>query len=290
MTTKRPPIVFDPATTAQGLTLLNQHLGNVGWHAVFDNPSQQRFFPWYNENWPCTEFLTGLKMRVAASAEPLNGFFQENGYPAMFRPFQGESVGVAAILKMVKTWAIAAQITSMAAGHDPTGQRYRAFEMPMRGVEIFELPEPQGPLVKILADDGSAAWLAMPGVLPSDGLDLLDFARAAMATRLRANTSWIRSVIVPMVDIETDVSLDWLLGATSAGYAIDQAFQKVTIRLDEKGFAADAGTGIVASRSVNQAVPLEFNRAFIGWFTQPANPTPIALFYATPEQWQPLQG
>jgi len=106
----------------------------------------------------------------------------------------------------------------------------------------------------------------------------------AMASKTHADRTWIDGAIVPMVDISTNVPLEWMLGAVCGGQSIDQAFQQFRIRMNEQGARAKVATGF-ATRGMSPR-PVTFDRPFAGWFTQSGSELPIALFYAAQDSWK----
>lgn len=290
MTAQSEIIAFDPATLAKALTVLTKEAAvSTAWQPV-EEPGltrqlQARLLAWYDKNWQQIEELQGLKSKSSASADVLNAFLQDNGFPAMFRPISRGGVGAAAILDMLVRWAVKADLTRLIT-HDRSSneKRYLAFEIPKPGFELFDVPELGSKLVKLNTQDGTAVWLTICD-RPQRGLDLADLAIGSLAARVPADTQWVSSVIAPVVGINTTVNIAWMLGVHAEGHRIDQAFQVFKLHMDQEGAQVKTATGLATARGMAPK-PLRFDRPFAGWLTQPGSEIPIAAFYAAENSWQ----
>lgn len=283
-------IVLDPATLSKALTRLGQTIGSDSWTAMTYESSgrgalQRRFLDWYGQYRYAVEGLSGLETEASTSAGILNKFLVENGFAPLFREISDGGVGVAAILDMLVRWAVEARITTIAR-YDASRYEHRAFEIPKAGAEFFNVPGEEQPLVRLATKDGGGVWLMMTSG-PTDGMWLVEAAAFAMANYRPADDKWWSSVQVPTLEIDTEVSLDWMLGLSAGDHIIDQAFQIFKLRMNEEGARVKVATGLATMRGGPRLPkPLVFNRPFIGWFTQPGSSIPMAVFYAHHDSWQ----
>lgn len=291
MTENSETIVLDPTTMAKALTRLSAATGNgLPWQPTVDShpsyPLQDRFLGWYYRNWKGVETLEGLKTEASTSADVLNKFLTDNGFEPMFRQLSPGGVGAAAILDMLVQWAVEASITSLTT-YDSTLNRtqHSAFEIPRHGLEVFDVPGQSKPLVKLNTKEGGAVWLIMAD-RPQHGLDLVDLAVHSLANRTSADTQWISSVVVPMLEIDIKANLDWMLGVNAGDHIIDQAFQMFKLRMNQEGARVKVATGFATARGQRVATPLRFDSPFAGWFTQAGSEIPLAAFYASKDSWQ----
>lgn len=315
MTENSGTLVLDPATMAKTLTRLRKEIGNgkswkAGEEAHPNYPLQERLLKWYDQNWDKVEMLEGLKTEASTSDKVLNQFLTDNGFEPMFRPIPPGCWGAAAILDMLVSWAVKASLTSLTTlNADYSRTEHTAFEIPEQGFEIFDVLGQPYQLVKIhtleqpkdasrlvvrsqggtqglpaAGKKGGAVWLIMAD-RPQHGLDLVDLAVKSMATRTPADSEWISSVVVPTLEIDAKVNLDWMLGVHAGSQLIDQAFQIFKLRMNQEGARVKAATGF-ATRESLAPKPLLFDSPFTGWFTQADSEIPIAAFYADEDSWK----
>jgi len=280
-------LVLDPATLGKALTALSREI-QTGQRWMPTNSANKIFLDWYYANWEGVEALQGLKVKTARQAAPLNSFLEDNGFQPMFREISPGGVGACAVIDMLVEWAVQATLTKFDIWADDYAShlRYTAFEVPLQGIEIFDLDATSEKLVKINTADGGALWLLMT-VRPTHPTDFIMSAVLAMAARRPADTTWIKSVIVPTIEIDAIGDLSWMLGVSSGDHSIDQAFQLTKLRINHEGARVKAASGLSTTRGGPSAPqPLIFNRPFTGWVTQSGSELPIAVFYAGRGSWK----
>jgi hypothetical protein len=278
-------LALDPVTMAKALTRLAGEIDNGSTWETMSDHVQERFLTWYHQHKAEVEGLKNLKTEVGRDAAPLNKFLVDNGFEPMFREIAHGGYGAAAILDMLVEWRTKASPSRFFTHENDEEQVHEAFEMPSDGVEIFDVPGQRDKLVKIDTKDDSAVWIMMADQ-PEHGLDLLDLAMKTMASK-KPRSYNSASVIVPMVDIATEVPLDWMLGVNCGSHYIEQAFQQFRVRMNEQGARAKVATGFATRECMIVAEePITFDRPFAGWFTQEHSELPMALFYAAQDSWK----
>jgi hypothetical protein len=284
-------LVLDLPTMAKALTCLSQTIGSDQWVPVSDptkGRQQQLFLEWCHQHRSRVDALDDLQTAVSTSSHVLNSFLVKSGFEPAFREITQGGVGVVAILDMLVRWAVEASITTITRYEYTPNYRefhHRAFEIPKDGAQFFSVPDQRRPLVRLATREGGAVWLMMAD-RPVDGLDLAKTATFAMATRKPADDTWWSAVQVPTLEIDTKVQLDWILGLSADSHIIDQAFQLLKLRMNEKGARVKVATGFATTRGGSRTpMPLEYDRPFIGWFTQDGSTLPIAAFYADYDSW-----
>lgn len=275
-------VTFDPATLGKAFIELTQATGNQPW--LPGTAEAADFLETCGANAYNINALSGLKAKVANTAEPLNAFLEANGFAPMFREIDPGGMGACAILKMAVKWAAMAARTTLTAG----GVQYHAFELPWEGVEVFDLSFSHEPLVKLDTKDGGALWLVMND-RPAHPVDLIRVAGTAMAGRRSADMAMVSSVVVPAVSIDAQADLSWLLGMQTKHrppHIIDQAFQAIKVGVDWEGATVETATGLATTRGLVQPRPLVIDRPFAMWFTQKANLFPVATCYVDTDSWR----
>lgn len=278
---------FDAGTATTALLALARAIG-LPFQPLPGNAEQEYLLEWLAANHDEVDSLRDMLTKVSNSDVELNKFLVANGYEPMFEPIDPSCWGAAAILKMAIKWACEASLGETMHLNPVNGKwtSYKAFVMPPEGFEIFKVPGTPEPLVKINGQDGSAAWLLISEP-PVHVLDLMKLSLRAMAEKARVHRDYSR-LYVPCTTIEAEVPMDWMLGAAAGDQRIAQAFQMISVELDENGAEVKAMSGFATSRSITAPVPLFFDRPFAGWFTQRGSDLPIAAFYSGPDSWELL--
>lgn len=247
--------------------------------------AQDMFVWWLRQN---RSALNGLDVRVKSSGDHnvLNEFLTAANYEPMFAPIPPNCHGVATILDMLVKWQNGADITTVESMVGSGKRPFKAFDVPTEGARIFQVEGQMELLVQLLTTHGSSVWL-IKTPRPQSELDLLEFATRIMGSARVEYPDQYTSVTVPMVSIERPVSLEWLLGASFGPEVIDQAFQVLSVSLDETGGHAKAMTGLATRECVMDELPLVFDQPFTLWFTQGSSELPIASVYADYDVWKP---
>jgi hypothetical protein len=117
---------------------------------------------------------------------------------------------------------------------------------------------------------------------PTDGMEIVELASAAMTRLTSADTSDYTEVVVPHVSIDTEVDVAWLKGLVTGAGPLQEVFQLLRLRMDETGAQVQVASGMMARGG---PTPLRFDQPFVGWFTQPNSSVPLAAFYADEQTW-----
>lgn len=272
--------------------LCNAFLGDSEWTGI--NDQQQEFLTWYAAHRDEITKLSDLEALASTDFAALNTFLTAHGFTPMFQPFDPiDGIGVAAILDMLVEWVREGTPTTITR-YRPEYTTYPAFEITADGVDVYNAAGYQHPLLRLHTKTGHHLWL-MKADEPASGLHLNAQAQLLTRTQLNASPQWTVGVKVPMLEMDLEPDLSWMLGTkglspTRGEYEITQVFQKFKLRANAKGARVKVVTGIVMRATSAMAPtpePYELNDPFIGFFTQPGNDTlPLAAFWADTDTWQ----
>lgn len=261
------------------------------WRPV--NDDQAEFLVWYAANRWQLEQLTGLTAKASKDFRALNELLTEHGFKPQFDESM-DGVGVVSILDMLVEWLVDCKTTTIMR-YDSEGrqQAHPAFQVPADGTMIYDAEEYDHPLVHLRTKSGHGLWLMeMPE--PKDDFDLVERARQMLTARTERSTRWTAGVTVPMLEIQLEPDLDWLLGmrAVHDGWFIAQAAQEFKLRANEKGARVKVATSLTMVRGMSyEPQPLVFRKPFIGCFTQPGHgDLPLAVFWADYDSWRGPEG
>ena len=285
---------LDIATLATAFELLTSEIGMGGWRTQGDEVTrerQARLLAWLDTHSAQVAALKDIATEVSQSADTLNTFLKVNGFPEMFNEIEGDGIGVAAIIDMMIEWAVEARIVMMPASVPVNGRleprSVRAFQVPSDGFTVYAPNEDSDMLVRLHAKDGSSAWLIMIDQ-PRDEMELNEVASDLLSkcTTFPESREIISSVVVPTLEFEVTLELDWLLGMGYGDHRIAQAFQIFRLNMDEVGGRVQVATGLATTRGASPwPRPMIFDRPFLLFFTQPGSDVPVGASYITSDRW-----
>lgn len=283
--------VLDLTTIAHALSELERaYLGDCSWYPL--NDAQREFLDWYQANRAEIDQLDSLEALASEDHEVLNQFLVEHGFEPKFGPLGG--IGVASILDMLVNWLVRGTATSISRYDYGTGKftHYPAFQVPASSVEIYDAAGCADPFVRLRTTTGHSLWL-MKSDEPESGLELNRVGQRLLnRTELRQSRHWTVGAIIPMLEINTEADMDWMLGTKTVSeggqeYVLDQAFQMFKLRANEEGARVKVATGLGMRATSVRAEPYKLNQPFVGFFTQPGHDTlPLAAFWADTDSWQ----
>jgi hypothetical protein len=278
---------LDLTTIGQALNeLCDAFLGDSEWHGWSDG--QQEFLTWYAAHRDQIYKLDSLEALASIDYAELNRFLTAHGFVPMFESFSG--IGVVSILDMLVEWMTEGAPTTIRR----EGVTYPAFSIDSSGAAVYEIAGYEDPLIRLATKTGHGLWL-MKADEPASGLELNKTAGELLAAVPSSypDLEWTAGVIVPMLEMDVQPDLSWLLGVTAISpdrkYVVQQAFQRFKLRANDKGARVKVATGIVmASASCGPTPkPYRLDDPFIGFFTQPGNDAlPLAVFWADTDVWK----
>jgi hypothetical protein len=94
-------------------------------------------------------------------------------------------------------------------------------------------------------------------------------------------------VVLPMVDMDVRVDVQWLLGLGIEDGRVDQALQAFSLKLNEFGFAAKDGVAMGVSRGMSPPERnYEINDTFLFWVTGEDLTLPVLAVVVSPDFWK----
>lgn len=218
-----------------------------------------------------------LQAIASDNADVINKFLAKNGLSLKLPPFGRGDFGAAAVLSIEGKWAAAATELK-----DADGKKYPAVALP--GCDFYQVPgHNQGPVVRIYKSKEFNVY-----VTPWDGDDEgFNAVKAARDLTPDATTpvdpaNYTR-MVMPMIDLNRSVSLDWLQGMTGNGYTVREARCQTILKLDEHGFSVKDGFVFRASRSIPKTYVL--NKPFLLWVEVPGSTYPVFASKVDPKYW-----
>lgn len=219
-----------------------------------------------------------LKAIAADDAKVINKFLADNGLSMRLSPFGRGGFGAAAVLSIEGKWS--AQATEL-VGDD--GKKYPAVSLKLK--DFYHIPGHNlGPVARIYQSKEFNVY-----VTPWDGDDEGFNAIKAAADLTPDATSQVHpkrysQLVMPMIDLDRTVKLDWLVGMTGGGYTLREAVAQTKLKLDEHGFSVKDGFAFGTERSIPTTYTL--NRPFLFWVEVKGLSNPVFAIKVDPKHWK----
>lgn len=244
-----------------------------------------RYFPGIREALSLIKEISGI---VSRSADEINKFLADRGFSITLGPLGPNSVGIASVLDLLVEWLTVGTRTLVRSMSN--GQEYTAVRL-KDGVNFARSSTHPHPIALINTKSGDLVAMTKLNTVP-DGA----FALEELAEQLTRDADFVRdefgAVVFPMVNLNRDFDVSWLLGMHFNGDVITQAVGQVKLRINEKGARAQAAVAISVTRGMapRSAPDMVIDGPFLVWFIRPGfgqvqRYMPLFVAHVTEEDW-----
>ncbi len=219
------------------------------------------------------------------SVEDINAFLRQRGFTIQLRHIDANTFAVASVLDLLVEWKNKGDIRTV-RGID--GLDYAGVRIGKDSVEFYKASGHRHLIAALETKTGDTVYMTMVDREPADGLNLIILAEA-LSERMRP-TFPMNSVIFPMVDLNQQVDISWLIDMATRGIDgqpawITQALQQNILRINEVGARAKSGVAMAVTRGMTPP-DLIINGPFLVWFERQHLAKPLFAGYITPEDWK----
>ncbi len=283
--TKTTTSVVYPIISA--LVAAEAELGpNRQWTAT--NDAQQQFLA--TAFGPSRNEVSGIPEIESTSSrnyEVVNEFLRSRGFSIQLSPFQRpDDFGTASVLKLALEWLEKGTETQVQTQGDET-QLYPAVRM-NGGVRFFNAPNHPHTVVRLSTKSGDDVYLTMMDQPVSE--DQLSNKAIELLGNLTYSNREFEGVIFPMVDLDVQPDITWLLSMNTTGDdgkpgIISQALQQTKFSMDEIGAKVQSAVAIAVSRGIGPA-PHRINKPFLTVVKRFGLNKPLFVGYIDTDCWK----
>ena len=218
------------------------------------------------------------------SADVINRFLKERGFSIQLQPFNSLTFGVASVLDVLVEWLNKGDVTSIKKGR----VTYPAVKIDSKHADFFETSAHENPIVCLRTKSEDLVHMTILDNAP-DGFDMVEKAQELSKGREGYNFS---SVVFPMVSLNQQVDISWLIGLRTTGAnelpaIITQALQQTKLRMNEKGARAQSAVAIAIIRGgFSPEKQYVIDKPFLFWITRPGICKPLFVAYVTEDDWK----
>lgn len=279
---------------AGAMVTAEQELGeNRTWEGI--NPQQVDFLKkWFNTGTRADlkALSDVMKGKCSRDYKVLNQFLKDEGFSIELQPFRDpDDFGAASVLKLAMEWETAGTAETLTLDGDESGKYFDAVRMKKNVPEFRNAPGHNHPVVSLATKGGrDTVHLTMVDNPLTDG-QVMDKAIELLG-RMHFSDDEFDGVIFPMVDLDVQPDISWLLGINTDGTdgrpaIVNQAKQQTKFAIDEFGAKVESAVVIGVTRSIaRRTEPHVINRPFLAMVTREGVKNLIFAGYISPAHWK----
>ncbi len=234
--------------------------------------------------WEEAQGIPEIESIASFSADEINAFLREHGFTIQLVPWSPPDFGVASVLDLLVEWIKAGEATVVTADD---GRQFPGVRIGNAGVQFFSAPGHPDPIAGLETKSGDHGYMTMLDQ-PPHGFDLV--AKAQELTRNKQPSEDYGRLIFPMVDLNQEVDISWLIGMSTCGddglpAIVAQALKQTKLRMNEVGARAESAVAIAFLRAKPQPDHV-INRPFLVWFERDGLSQPLFVGHITPDDWR----
>lgn len=233
---------------------------------------------------------------VGRSADEINAFLARKGFSIRLDPFTDpRDFGVASVLDVLVEWLERGEVRSIRAG----GREYPAVRIPAGGsratvVRHCGLPKFPNPIACLTTRSSAGDIVCLTALDAAAVPDLItEGGLPSMVTDTVRFLNEYGGVVFPMVSLDQEVDIRWLLGLKTTGAdglpaIVAQAKQQTKFRMNEVGARAESAVamGVTRGMAPRPKPDLVIDQPFLCWVERPGIPVPLFFGHITPEDWK----
>lgn len=255
-----------------------------------NNTTQSRFLDGvYRPTHTLIQAIPEIESVAARSAEEINAFLAAHGFSIRLDPFTDpRDFGVASVLDVLVEWLERGDVQPIRTG----GREYPGVRIPAKHRRVAFLRERAfpNPIACLTTKSGDRVYLT---VLDAARVpDLITDPKSLPSLDHSGEERGLGGVVFPMVSLDQEVDISWLLGLSTTGAdglvaIVNQAKQQTRFKMNEVGARAESAVALGVMRSYTPPQPdLVIDQPFLCWIERPGIPVPLFLGHITPDDWK----
>jgi len=224
---------------------------------------------------------------ASTSAEEINKWLSDNGF-TLRCPDIKDGFATASFVKIFVNW-LDPGVKSAIKVNDTlyTAVNFEHEE----GRKIHQYGSDWGVTCISTQERGTKVFCAMRvDNMEADFDTLSDEQLLDIAEELESNYSSARTIFegikIPMLDMNMEVSHDWMSGIRNGKWHVDQCVQQFILKLNECGATAKSAAAMLFKRGSLQDTTLVFNKPFLLWFSRDGLTYPAFLAVCGTDCWK----
>lgn len=164
---------------------------------------------------------------------PVNAFLRERGFDIQLDPLDDpRDLAIASVLEVLLKWIEEGKKRPVV--NDDI--QYKGVRLEA-GVSIVNVNGFLNPVAIIKTKNGDKVYMTIPSEAPRDSFEVFELAQKITTSFIMYADNY-EDVIFPMIDLNTQPDISWLIGMCDKNeefWSISQALQQTIVKMDEKG-------------------------------------------------------
>jgi len=277
--------VFYPIVGA--LRAVEEYINNEDWKPISDK--QREFLEQFQT--PCRgeiSLISEIECIADKDVQVINDWLKHHGFSIKLDPMPDSALGTASKLDLAGYWK---NLGTKKTVYTEEGEEYPGVEMEDGYFKFFCLDGKKELVIELETENGDLAYMLMVEEVP-EGFSMVNDVENIMQQMKPCNPDY-EGLKFPMIDLDTEGSLDWLVKMEIGALYIGQALQQTKLKMNEKGFrikSAAAIQMILKAPLGERKEPYIINRPFLFWVKRPEISRPLFVSYLNNDVWKDPDG
>ncbi|MHA1481174.1 MAG: hypothetical protein ACTSQZ_07115 [Candidatus Thorarchaeota archaeon] len=278
-------MVFYPIIGA--LRAVEEFINNEDWKPI--NDEQREFLEQFQT--PCRSeisLISEIECIADKDVQVINDWLKHHGFFFFFFPMTDSALGTASKLDLEGYWK---NLGTKATLYTEEGETYPGIKMADGYFKFYCLDGLKELVIELETEKGDLAYMLMAEEVP-EGFSLVKHVEIIIQ-QMKPCTPDYNGLMFPMIDLDTEGSLDWLVKMEIGALFIGQALQQTKLKMNEKGFrikSAAAIQMILKAPLGERKEPYIINRPFLFWVKRPEISRPLFVSYLNKDVWKDPDG
>ena len=218
----------------------------------------------------------------------INDWLKQHGFSIELSPMPDSMLATASKLDLEGHWKNLGKKTAV---YTEEYDEYPGVKMSDGRFKFYCLEGEESLVIELETEKKDLAYMMMAKEVP-DGFAMIEHVENIMG-HMKSCSPEYEGLIFPMIDLDIEGSLEWLINMGIGSMMIGQALQQTKLKMNEKGFrikSAAAIQMILKAPLEKKKEPYIINRPFLFWVKRPDISRPLFVSYLNKEVWKDPDG
>lgn len=259
----------------------------LSWKAV--NSSQERFLQIFDICKRDVEQVREIEYEVGVgTVNPVNSFLKRKKIGIQLNPISPGEIAVASVLDLLVNWMLEGQPSNILK----EAKRYPAVFL-NQGVSVSHVKGFSNPVAVIRTRTEDKVLMTILTEQPASQFEVFEHACKLVEGQESAKVEWdFEGVKFPMIDLDVQPDVEWLVGMKTVGWSVGQALQQTKLKMNEKGAHIREAFAVAAEASEpgQEPQPLIIDKPFLLVFQRPSLKNPLFAAFLAEDCWKNPDG
>lgn len=272
---------FYTITACHAKTL--REIGASSWKAI--NLIQERFLQIFEACKSDVEQIREIEYEVGiGTVDPVNTFLRRKNIDIQLNSIGPREIAVASVLDLLVKWVFEGQHSIILK----EAKEYSAVLL-NRGVLVSLVNNFPNPVAVIKTRTEDRVLMTILTEQPASPFEVFELTYKLVEDQESAEIAWnFEGVKFPMINLDIQSNIEWLIGMRTNGWNIGQALQQTKVKMNEKGAHVKEAVAMAAEASApgEEQQPLIIDKPFLLVFQRPSLKRPLFSAFLAEDCWK----